>query len=659
MSNKLRTLNWSGLALIVLMLTASVMYADQAVRIPVESDAEVVALIEEGYNLLDVECSDASATVLFRNRENGYVTASLADSQVDRFLMDHSGSMVIEQSYRPEDQPVYESYYSYRWGWPREMMGDPGVFHQVPTVTNLDGLAENEIFLHSIEGYKYIWRDNGGWIPGFPMEPYSPEPGRRWSTHITWETACVADLDGDNTPEFVYGTSYGYLCVMNESIVEEEEQVFYDFGTGVITGIPTAADLDGDSRDEIIINSYSLFSEEPRQGFVHIFSHDGSEWDGWPVSYPNPTSSSPSLGDIDGDGSPEIVIATGQYLETTGAVYAWEVDGTVMNGFPVDGFYSIGGNPSLADVDNDNDLDIILRCAEIGGVNGIFALDETGSVVNGFPIEVEGGHPYGSVAVADMDGNGALDFAVGTVEAPYSGGIYVYEAGIGLRDGFPHRPGSTWIGGSPIFADVDGDGLAEVLASVKSPMASAPFVVAYNSNGNFVGLARIDGLDQETLPGSPTVADLDNNGTFEILSVSNLGRVYIFDTVGIPGASSFPCEKGNFRRSGEASLQSPTTTDTPELEPGSVPSEFSIVQAYPNPFNSTVSLQFDLPSQGRLTAEVYNILGEKVDVILSREMNAGCSSVTWTAAPDLGSGIYFVHAEWNGESRLQRIVFLK
>ena len=77
-----------------------------------------------------------------------------------------------------------------------------------------------------------------------------------------------------------------------------------------------------------------------------------------------------------------------------------------------------------------------------------------------------------------------------------------------------------------------------------------------------------------------------------------------------------------------------------------VPRSFALHQNYPNPFNPTTTLRFDILNQALTDISVFNILGEKVATLVSREMPRGSFTTTWNGLSDQGfaspSGVYFV-----------------
>ncbi|MBA4313297.1 MAG: hypothetical protein C0417_11785 [Chlorobiaceae bacterium] len=80
------------------------------------------------------------------------------------------------------------------------------------------------------------------------------------------------------------------------------------------------------------------------------------------------------------------------------------------------------------------------------------------------------------------------------------------------------------------------------------------------------------------------------------------------------------------------------------------PVKFSLNQNYPNPFNNGTVISFDIPSDGFVRLEVYNILGERVAVLLNGEMNAGNHSQQFEDFQNLSSGLYLYKLSFTNKS---------
>jgi hypothetical protein len=88
------------------------------------------------------------------------------------------------------------------------------------------------------------------------------------------------------------------------------------------------------------------------------------------------------------------------------------------------------------------------------------------------------------------------------------------------------------------------------------------------------------------------------------------------------------------------------------------PGEFKLSPAYPNPFNSSTVLNYQIPVAGRVEVTVYDILGHQVATLASGHHPAGQYRVTWDAK-NLSSGIYFCRLNASGIQFVQKLVLMK
>jgi len=95
-----------------------------------------------------------------------------------------------------------------------------------------------------------------------------------------------------------------------------------------------------------------------------------------------------------------------------------------------------------------------------------------------------------------------------------------------------------------------------------------------------------------------------------------------------------------------------------------VPHEMSLLGCYPNPFNPTTTIQFQLSETDRVTMKVYDILGREVCTLLDGEVkDAGYHAVVWNAQDDEGkslpSGVYFIRLQTSRLSEIHKTMLLK
>jgi len=289
-------------------------------------------------------------------------------------------------------------------------------------------------------------------------------------------------------------------------------------------GSPRMADIDGDGKREIVYAD--------ADGFLHVINEDASEAPGFPVQLghlrgfdPAATDNllgapayasgdvpaedlassvlgTPAIGDLDGDGTLEIVATSME-----GDVYVVEPDGSMRPGFPAampevlssdtlrggpatpDHKIERGAfaSPALADLDGDGSLEIVQPAFD----GKIYVYRADGSAQPGWPVELTApvlwvndadaasGRIMTSPAIGDVNGDGLLDIAVGSNEEgddPNTGAIHLLHGDGMLHPGGPEH--DNWpvkitsmsllplvgegTSSAVAMADVTGDGIPEL-----------------------------------------------------------------------------------------------------------------------------------------------------------------------------------------------------
>jgi len=108
--------------------------------------------------------------------------------------------------------------------------------------------------------------------------------------------------------------------------------------------------------------------------------------------------------------------------------------------------------------------------------------------------------------------------------------------------------------------------------------------------------------------------------------------------------------------SGVLSVSSPTDID--DDSDNLLPGQFALTQNYPNPFNPSTKISFSLPDKSAVRLEIFNILGQVVDILADGNFEAGTHEVTWDAS-GVPSGIYFYKLSAGSESMTKKMLFLK
>lgn len=105
------------------------------------------------------------------------------------------------------------------------------------------------------------------------------------------------------------------------------------------------------------------------------------------------------------------------------------------------------------------------------------------------------------------------------------------------------------------------------------------------------------------------------------------------------------------------------TTAVNDAPESGVPHAFALFQNYPNPFNPSTEIRFTLPSQGRVTLAIYDLLGRRIRTLVDGIRTAGTHQVRWDGRDDIGrivaSGVYFYRLTAQGQQQTRRLTFIR
>jgi outer membrane protein assembly factor BamB len=400
----------------------------------------------------------------------------------------------------------------------------------------------------------------------------------------------VADVDQDDSLEVVLGTWHGHVFSLKgrDGSVEWRADLGSD---SYIQAGPNLLDVDGNGQMDVVVAQYS--------GDCRVYALRGT--DGGEIWRSNlPTDDmyhGGSFADIDEDGAPEIAI--GCYDRNVYVLNA--EDGSLCWDYTAP--YYIGAPTSLADLDGDGHLELVLASHD-----RVRVLSHTGSIEWGFNA---GGSVFRGAAIADVDGDTVPDVAFGS-----AGGVLRVLRGSDKQvvwdyDLQAHYGRTYDMDHAPVIADFDLDGELDIFV-VGGYGISSP------DSGNH-GRAYALHAGEGTGPGWPMFRhDLTHSACF--------GR----RTSGVEEAWS----------------------DRPVR-----------AESRPNPFRSFTEIRYSLERRGEVSIGIYDISGRLLRVLASGPMEAGLHSTFWDGADRTGSvlpaGVYFCRVTTPDLTATSKIVLLR
>ncbi|MES2971814.1 MAG: VCBS repeat-containing protein [Patescibacteria group bacterium] len=286
---------------------------------------------------------------------------------------------------------------------------------------------------------------------------------------------------GDVNKDGVADASFGVLGLRAWSLNASNGGTNYNwplYWDDTIYGSPALADITGDGQTEIIMPGDSSPGPpvDHRGGMVRALT--GKNQQLWAFHTNEIVRSSPSIGDITGDGDIEIVFGTGNYWarQPGGAtdcskIFAVRRNGTLI--WSKDIGAQTMASPTMADFNGDGRLDVAIGgwqrpCNPPADTNDgrVWILDGvTGEPLPGYPRASGGSLVIGQIVTADVNNDGGQDALV-----PTANGIHIFDGKNGNElytlsyggDGVVFR-------NSPLVTDLDSDGLIDIVVAGEKP----------------------------------------------------------------------------------------------------------------------------------------------------------------------------------------------
>ena len=252
--------------------------------------------------------------------------------------------------------------------------------YATPAIGDVNGDGGLDVVFGSWDFYIWAVDGNGAPLAGFPVN----------NDDTVWSSAALFDIDNDGDMEIFIGgdsTPGGYVDHLGgifraiDYRGDRPVPLWERYANEVFHSSPAIGDINADGRFEVVVGMGNNWHIEcgsranpqcsPSDGSDHtkvwaFHVDDGTNVPGWPTRATDTVWAAPAIGDVDGDGQLEVVV--GSYDRR---VYVWNGDGSVQwivqPEFPHPHLRNgrITGHPIIADLDGDGDQDVAVG-TEVG-----------------------------------------------------------------------------------------------------------------------------------------------------------------------------------------------------------------------------------------------------------------------------------------------------
>jgi hypothetical protein len=297
-------------------------------------------------------------------------------------------------------------------------------------------------------------------------------------------------------------------------------------------------------------------------------------------------------------------------------------------------------------------------------------VQQDGTPFSGFPISLvsDTGAICPSPAVGNFDADPDLEIVAIATHTEVLADLYVIDTDTtGGTSGMPLAgwpvpvPGNS--DGSPVVADINGDGWVDIVHGIGGGSTESPnHLYAFDRHGDLIDGFPI--LLGGPLKPSSVICDLDDDGDVDIVYGGWDLLIHVWDLPSPYDATlaPWPTFRGRAMRDGVY-----IPSELLEVPTAPVATELRLQPPYPNPFNPVIKLRLYLPgtasSHQPLQVRVYDLQGRRVRTLHDGVAVVGWHDFVWDGRNEAGraqaSGLYFLQARSHGQVVSRKISLIK
>lgn len=177
--------------------------------------------------------------------------------------------------------------------------------------------------------------------------------------------------------------------------------------------------------------------------------------------------------------------------------------------------------------------------------------------------------------------------------------------------------------------------------------------MVFAGHNHYYARAVVNGIQHITTGGGGAPLHTPDPGYPNVVATAKANH---FCTVEINGGTlHFTTIKSDSTILDELTL---SLTDIKSSRAPAILDRYVLYPAYPNPFNSTTTLEFNLPQSEFATLKIYDILGEEVATLVSAKLSAGKHKYEWDGS-NLASGVYYYRLRTENFVRTGKLQLLR